>query len=252
MSELLKFDFEGHAIEAIPGTDKGDADMFDAVLIATALGYKNPHEAIREHVDEDDRAKRSVKTSAGKRSKIFVNEAGLWSLVLRANTPPAKRLQRFVVSEVLPAIRRFGRYEPGLQVKLAAYLGEQLTEWAMMFPPEFWAGLDRLYGVKREDPTERPLYYAQCVQLVYDTMDPEVYAAMKLRVPEPQKSGMKQHQALSPFGRDQTLKHVWRCIGHMDSCTSGPEWRHLLRDVYGRQQRLPLKGAKRIAEARAS
>lgn len=250
MSEIVKFKFEDHEIEAMPIGDNGEP-LFDAVMIAKALGYKKPHDAIARHVDPEDSVKRGVLSNGGKQTKIFLREPGLWALVLRADTDAAKRFRRFVTGEVLPAIRRYGRYEPGLQVKLAAYLGERIAAWSLMFPTEFWAGLDRLYGVKRENTTERPLFYAQCVQLVYDTMDHEVAAAMKLRVPDSKTSGIKQHQALSPFGREQTTRHVWRCIGHMDSCTSGPEWKALLRDVYGRQQRLPLKGAKRIAEAKA-
>jgi len=249
MSGLLKFTFEGNEFEAMADGENADG-LFDGVRVAKALGFSNPHKAVRDHVDEEDRTIRSPLTNGGKQKKIFITEPGLWSLVLRANTEAAKRFRRFVTSEVLPAIRRFGRYEPGLQIKIAAYLGEQLTEWAMMFPREFWEGLDRLYSVKRDNQNERPLFYAQCVQLVYDTMDPDVHAAMKLRVPEPQKSGIKQHQSLSPFGRDQTQRHVWRCVGMMDGCTSGPEWKALVRDAFGRQQRLPLKGVKRIEQAK--
>jgi prophage antirepressor-like protein len=247
-ADLIKFSFEGHDIEAMPDGDNADG-LFDAMLVAKALGFANPRKAIRDHVDPEDVTIRSPLTKGGKQKKKYLKEPGLWALALRANTEAARRFRRFVTAEVLPAIRRFGRYEADLQVKIAAYIGEHLAAWSMMFPREFWEGLDRLYGVRRADTNERPLFYAQCVQLVYDTMDPEVYAAMKLRVPEPQKSGVKQHQALSPFGREQTMRHVWRCIGHMDSCTSGPEWKRLLRDVYGRQQRLPLKGAARRLEA---
>lgn len=248
MSGLVKFEFEGHAIEAMPTEDNGEA-LFDAVLIAKALGYKNPHKAVRDHVDEEDRTNRSVLTSGGKQKKIFVREPGMWALVLRANTDGARRFRRFVTAEVLPAIRKFGRYEPELQIKIAAYIGEAMAQWSEMFPVEFWTGLDRLYGVKREDPSKRPLFYAQCVQLVYETMDNDVYAAMKLRVPAPQTSGIRQHQSLSTFGRDQTVRHVMRCLGMMDSCTSGPEWRRLIRDVFGKQQRLPLKGVQRSLAA---
>lgn len=246
MSELLKFDFEGHSIEAMPPATKDGEALVDANLLCRALGYRNARDAIARHVEQEDVVKRDTPTSGGKQKKIFVKEPGLWALILRANTPAAKRLQRFVSSEVLPAIRRYGMYIPELEVKIAAYIGRELAAWTMLFPPEFWAGLDRLYGVKRAENGERPLFYAQCVQLVYETMDPDIYAEMKKRVPDPRNSGAKQHQALTPFGRSKMMPHVMRCLGLMDACSSGPEWRRLVRSVYGRQQALPLKGVARL------
>lgn len=78
--------------------------------IAQALGYKNPQEAIRVHVDEEDKGVSEILTPGGKQSVPIINESGLYSLVLSSKLPDAKRFKRWIVSEVLPAIRKHGAY----------------------------------------------------------------------------------------------------------------------------------------------
>ena len=78
--------------------------------IAQALGYKNPQEAIRVHVDEEDKGVSEILTPGGKQSVPVINESGLYSLVLSSKLPDAKRFKRWIVSEVLPTIRKHGAY----------------------------------------------------------------------------------------------------------------------------------------------
>ena len=53
-----------------------------------------------------------VPTPGGPQTVRAVNEPGLYSLILTSRKPAAKRFKRWVVHEVLPQIRRTGRYEP--------------------------------------------------------------------------------------------------------------------------------------------
>lgn len=78
--------------------------------VALALGYRNPQEAIRTHVDEDDKGVSEILTPGGKQSIPVINESGLYSLVLSSKLPNAKKFRRWVTSEVLPSIRRHGAY----------------------------------------------------------------------------------------------------------------------------------------------
>jgi hypothetical protein len=120
-----------------------------------------------------------------------------------------------------------------------------------LFGQEYWTNLDRLYGVRRTDPNQRPMFYAQCVQLVYETFDPDVHKEMRARVPEPAKQGVRQHQTLSDVGRHCMQKHIARHVGLMDACSSGPEYKDLVRGVFGKQLALPLKGVKRAPAVEA-
>lgn len=78
--------------------------------IADILGYTNTAKAIRDHVDDEDKLTERIVLSGQYRSAVFINESGLYSLVLLSKLPSAKRFRRWVTSEVLPAIRKTGSY----------------------------------------------------------------------------------------------------------------------------------------------
>lgn len=76
--------------------------------VAEILGYKNPQEAIRNHVDSEDKGVSEILTPGGKQQVPVINESGLYSLILSSKMPNAKKFKRWVTSEVLPAIRKHG------------------------------------------------------------------------------------------------------------------------------------------------
>ena len=78
--------------------------------VALALGYKNPQEAIRDHVDTEDKGVSEILTPGGRQKLPIINESGLYSLVLSSKLPSAKKFKRWVTSEVLPSIRKTGGY----------------------------------------------------------------------------------------------------------------------------------------------
>lgn len=78
--------------------------------VALVLGYKNPQEAIRTHVDQEDKGVSEILTPGGKQNLPIINESGLYSLVLSSKLPKAKQFRRWVTSEVLPALRKTGSY----------------------------------------------------------------------------------------------------------------------------------------------
>ena len=83
--------------------------------VATALGYKDTKSALSDHVDMEDKQilqRRQITTfEIPNRGMTIINESGLYSLILSSKLPTAKRFKHWVTSEVLPAIRRTGRYE---------------------------------------------------------------------------------------------------------------------------------------------
>ena len=76
--------------------------------VAEILGYTNPQKAIRVHVDDDDKGVNEMDTPGGIQSVVFINESGLYSLILSSKLPTAKKFKKWVTSEVLPAIRKHG------------------------------------------------------------------------------------------------------------------------------------------------
>lgn len=74
------------------------------------LGYQNGRDALRVHVDSEDKADVVIHDGRQNRNMAVINESGLYSLILSSKLPSAKRFKRWVTSEVLPSIRKHGAY----------------------------------------------------------------------------------------------------------------------------------------------
>lgn len=79
--------------------------------VAAALGYRDTSDALKKHVDNDDKLTRRFADSGQNREMYIINESGLYSLILSSKLESAKRFKRWVTSEVLPAIRKTGGYQ---------------------------------------------------------------------------------------------------------------------------------------------
>ena len=102
-------------------TDENGEPWFYGNDVAKILGYSYLDNAIRDHVDEEDRKSLKYKASvkmAGSlwtnpndfSSKIVISESGVYSLVFGSNLPSARQFERWVTKEVLPSIRKTGSY----------------------------------------------------------------------------------------------------------------------------------------------
>lgn len=78
--------------------------------IATVLGYKDTSDALKRHVDEEDKLTRCFTDSGQSRNMYIINESGLYSLILSSKLPAAKKFKKWVTKEVLPSIRKHGMY----------------------------------------------------------------------------------------------------------------------------------------------
>lgn len=109
MSNLTIFNFENTPVQTIV---ENNEIFFRATQLAELLQYKNPHDALRKHVDSDDLAKREIVNTINKRAQVlFVNESGMYSLVLSSKLEQAKKVKRWITKEVLPQIRKTGKYQ---------------------------------------------------------------------------------------------------------------------------------------------
>ena len=91
--------------------EQGDV-MFCGKDVCDALGYSNGRDAVRKHVDGDDKTTVAICDGGSnyKSQAIFINESGLYSLILSSKLDSARRFKHWVTSEVLPAIRKQGGY----------------------------------------------------------------------------------------------------------------------------------------------
>ena len=103
--------FENAEFGAIRTMQNQQGDpLFCAKDVAVALGYGNSRDAVRRHVEDEDVAKHDTLTNRGVQQMLYVNESGLYALILGSKLENARRFKHWVTAEVLPAIRKQGGY----------------------------------------------------------------------------------------------------------------------------------------------
>ncbi|MCT3429429.1 phage antirepressor [Limosilactobacillus fermentum] len=124
-NQLQVFDFEGSNVRTVTINDE---PYFVGKDVATILGYKRTADALKAHVDDEDKLTRQFTDSGQSREMKVINESGLYSLILSSKLPSAKKFKRWVTSEVLPAIRKTGAYQakPKDNYPIPATYGEAL------------------------------------------------------------------------------------------------------------------------------
>lgn len=108
MNEVQLFNFENHEVRSLLLNNE---PWFVGKDVADVLGYADTNQAIRKHVDNEDRLTRRFDGTGQSRDMTIINESGLYSLVLSSKLPSAKKFKRWVTSEVLPALRKTGQYQ---------------------------------------------------------------------------------------------------------------------------------------------
>ena len=78
--------------------------------VTDILKYCNGRDALRVHVDDEDKADVVIHDGSQNRKYAVINESGLYSLILSSKLPTAKKFKRWVTSEILPSLRRHGAY----------------------------------------------------------------------------------------------------------------------------------------------
>lgn len=122
--QAISFSFENTAVRTLGSPE---SPLFVATDVASVLGYSNVRKAVYTHVDEDDRIKAEIDTEGGVQTVNCVNESGLYALIFGSKLESAKRFKKWVTSEVLPAIRRNGRYECPVAAALTIDAAQQLA-----------------------------------------------------------------------------------------------------------------------------
>lgn len=108
MNELKGF--ENAEFGSVQMLMRGSVPYFLGKDAAEILGYSNTAKTIRDHVDEEDKLTERIVLAGQNRDVIFINESGLYSLIISSKMPNAKKFKRWVTNEVLPSIRQHGVY----------------------------------------------------------------------------------------------------------------------------------------------
>lgn len=160
--------------------------------VASALGYSNTRDALAKHVDDDDKMDGvAIRDAIGReQTPVFINESGLYSLILSSSLPSARQFKRWITSEVLPSIRKSGAYS--------------MIDQAVPETPA--GGVADLIRI-----TRRVLLESGSTQQDVRQMTKELYQTYHVRVPTP----LQEPAQMNLFSNDYQLMLTERNI---ESC----------------------------------
>lgn len=102
--------FENPEFGEVRTIERDGEPWFVGKDVAITLGYKDTVNALKSHVDTEDKGGWRITTPYGIQEMTIINESGLYSLVLSSKLPTAKTFKRWITSEVIPSIRKHGAY----------------------------------------------------------------------------------------------------------------------------------------------
>ena len=105
---LIPLNYESKEIRLVQ--DENGEPWWVARDVCQILGLEDTHKAV-QRLDEDEKGRKTIPTPGGNQVMWIVNEPGLYSIIIRSNKPEAKQFKRWITHEVLPSIRKTGRYE---------------------------------------------------------------------------------------------------------------------------------------------
>lgn len=107
MTKLIPLEFQDQKIRTYVNGDI----WFCVVDVCRILGYSNSRKAIADHCRKKGVTKRDTLTERGKQGLLYIDEGNLYRLTIKSKKKEAKRFEDWVCDEVLPSIRKTGKYE---------------------------------------------------------------------------------------------------------------------------------------------
>lgn len=133
------------------------------------------------------------------------------------------------------------RQKQALQIKLQAFIADDLQEWVKVFPDEFWFELARLEGI-RYSPRNRPIRWGKYVMaFVYDAIDGDVGKKLREINPDPHYR-QNHHQWLKQYGKEAVHRQIGSAIAIMKLCRDMPEFRQKFDQVFAKTHQLSIEG----------
>ena len=111
-TQLVIFDYGN--VKVRNQTDTHGETWWVAKDVCAILGFTDHVSAVRNHLDEDEKGVLSEHTPGGQQELLSVNESGLYTLIFKSSKQESRPFRKWVTSEVLPEIRKMGKYESDL------------------------------------------------------------------------------------------------------------------------------------------
>ena len=190
-----EFKFDESPVRAVV---KDGEPWFVAKDVCEILDIGDPSKAV-DRLDEDETGTTSIRTTAGPRELLTVNESGVYSLVFTSRKPEAKRFRKWVTGTVLPEIRKTGSY----QGPDGGYIGLKGDE----VDYERWL-------------LERALIDAQIIAIEMQRVGVHFLQQM---TDDPEKGEARSTQNLNEF-HDAVRDNMQRAITFLDRARPGMQW----------------------------
>ena len=228
---VIPFSFENQSIR-IAIDDNGE-QLFCASDVCGVLGYTNVGKAVSNHCRPDGVTKRDTIESMGRtQSVIYLNEGNLYRLIAESKLPAAERFESWVFDEVLPSIRKTGKYAANDTCSTAEVRPE--LEAARLLPTFIRAframGFDNNTSAISANRMAHKLTGANLLALAgysyLDTPEQDVYFSVSRLVEG--LSGQKANKLLEAAGFQVRINGQWEptMAGKKFSFVAGSRMRH--------------------------
>lgn len=118
MGDLMKFEFDGDGVRVV---EKDGEPWFVAKDVCDVLDLENSRRSC-SRLDADEKDVHSVNTPGGMQTMTIISESGLYGLVAVSRKPEAQRFNRWIRKEVIPSVRKTGKYDPNQKALPQNYL----------------------------------------------------------------------------------------------------------------------------------
>lgn len=232
MNEI--FNFNGKQVRTIILNSE---PYFVGKDVADILGYSRADNAIRSHVDDDDKLMHPFSASGQNRNMIIINESGLYSLILASKLPQAKEFKKWITSEVLPAIRKHGGYLIDSMIEQALSNPDTIIRLATDLKNE------REKNSRLEIELEQVQEQARYLDLIIESKSAVVITQIAA---DYGMSAMKFNQLLNSLGIQHKVNNQWilyrkyMAKGYTDSKTIEISGRVRMQTVWTQKGRLFL------------
>jgi hypothetical protein len=141
---------------------------------------------------------------------------------------------------------QYYRQEDALQVKIKAFMADELRDWEKTFPDELWEEFGRLTNWNK--PLRyRPKWWGKLVmELIYNALDPDVAEYLKNHKPPPRHKRNYHQWFTEDYGLKKLIPHIYKVIGIAKTCSDLHELREKIYEYYGKGNvQLKLKFPKK-------
>jgi prophage antirepressor-like protein len=175
--------------------------------VCKVLDIENPSRLV-ERLEPEHLTKSYVLANDGKlRDSWIVNEAGLYDVILGSHKPEAKRFKKWVLEDVLPTIRRTGRYDIRDRDIIAGFLSPVFLPWEKRFELDFYREISRVYGQPiPKNHGHSPMFASFIARYVYDILPKPVREQMDIDNPILDKKTGDRKYLLHQMFKEERVK----------------------------------------------